>query len=207
MIFEQEIKLIVTDPRQLELATLDWLKPYYDGLPLINQLESTYFDTPELYLINNGLGLRLRHDDGSWLQTVKSKGQVKDGLHQREEWEHRLTSAAFDLDKLKQTPLASMIDDSEIWPQLIAVFTTVFVRETLQLTLPEGSKIELAYDRGQVRAGQLVEPIHEIELELKAGTVEQLKSFASELCQHFPLQSGNESKAYRGYALVARQQD
>ncbi|MDH5358482.1 MAG: CYTH domain-containing protein [Gammaproteobacteria bacterium] len=202
MTLEQEMKLVVTSDGPLQLSELEWLRPYCSAQLVIHHLVSTYFDTPDLHLITQGVGLRLRNENGSWLQTVKATGQVKDGFHQREEWEQELNSANFDLEKLKQTPLNVMIQDSEIWPALAPMFTTDFIRQSLQLSLPQETTIELAYDRGQIRAGELSEPVHEIELELKSGSIEQLKQLARECCQKLPVVYGDDSKAHRGYRLV-----
>ena len=83
------------------------------------------------------------------------------------------------------------------------VFTTDFVRETLQLSLPNKTKIELAYDCGQVITGDLVEPIHEIELELKSGSIEQLSLLAEQFCQQLSVTPSDINKAQRGYKLLA----
>lgn len=118
MSLEQEIKLQIIGNDDIDLTKLDWIKQYCQSEPKIQRLVSTYFDTPDLYLIEHRVGLRLRNDDGQWLQTVKCSGQVKDGLHQREEWEHALSSDQFDLELLKQTPLVDMIDAPTIGQNL-----------------------------------------------------------------------------------------
>jgi len=148
------------------------------------------------------VGLRLRQVGNQWLQTVKCTGKVQDGLHQREEWEHEIGSDKFDLKQLKQTPLAEMIDDAEIWPNLQPVFTTDFERQTIQLELDDKTQLELAYDRGEVRTDTSAKPIHEIELELKSGSIESLKLLADELVKLLPVQYHDESKAHRGYRLI-----
>jgi triphosphatase len=89
------------------------------------------------------------------MQTVKTSGYVQDGLHQ-------LDGAEWDLVKLKQTPLAVIIDNAAIWSKIDPVFTTDFERKTLQLHTEDGTRIELAYDRGRVIAGELTQAIHEI---------------------------------------------
>ena len=202
MSLEQEIKLQISGDKVIDLSTLDWLTTYSQSAPKVQHLVSTYFDTPELFLIKNGLGLRMRNESGRWLQTVKCTGQVKEGLHQREEWEHVLTSEQFDLIQLKQTPLVNMIEDPNIWPRLKPVFTTDFERQTLQLSLPDGTEVELAYDLGEVRAEGLTESIHEIELELKKGSLETLKLLAEQCVKELPVEYHDESKAHHGYRLV-----
>ena len=51
-------------------------------------------------------------------------------------------------------------------------------------------------------AGGLTQPIHEIELELKSGNVENLQALANELQQQLSLSPSNTSKAKMGYQLV-----
>jgi hypothetical protein len=46
-----------------------------------------YFDTPDLHLMRHGAGLRVRKEDGEWMQTMKAGGSVQSGLHSRNEWE------------------------------------------------------------------------------------------------------------------------
>jgi len=59
-----------------------------------------------------------------------------------------------------------------------------------------------AYDRGEVRTETLAEPIHEIELELKKGSVESLKILAEQCVKQLPVEYHDESKAHCGYRLV-----
>ena len=201
MNLEQEIKLQVNNEDVIDLTQLDWLKPFWQSALVSQQLVSTYFDTPDLYLINHGVGLRLRNNNGQWLQTVKGTGQVKDGLHQREEWEHDISSGIFDLAQLKRTPMVDMIDDAEVWPKLQPVFTTDFERQTIQLELADNTQIELAYDRGEVRTETSNAPIHEIELELKSGSLDDMKGLAKKLCFYLPVKTSDFSKAQLGYSL------
>lgn len=203
MSLEQEIKLQVADHSVVDLAEIDCIKPYWNATLVTQRLVSTYFDTPDLYLIQHGVGLRLRKVENQWLQTVKCTGQVQDGLHQREEWEHAISSDEFDLEQLRLTPVSEMIDDAKIWPKLQSVFTTDFERQTIQLELADNTQVELAYDRGEVRTESSAEPIHEIELELKAGSVDSLKQLAGQLCNSLKLTLNNTSKAKQGYRLVS----
>ena len=204
MALEQEVKLVVTSDDKLDLSLLPELLKMADGQIVSDHLVSTYFDTDDLYLSKQGLGLRMRQINEHYLQTVKTSGSVKDGLHQREEWEYDLAGPEWDLASLKLTPLATIIDNAEIWSTLAPLFTTDFWRETLQLTLADGTKIELAYDRGEVRSGSLNTNIHEVELELKAGDSRQLGILATTLCQQLPVSPSDISKAQMGYELVAK---
>jgi triphosphatase len=203
MPLEQELKLVVNSSAPIELSLLVLPNHTVDGDIVTMGLVSTYFDTAELYLVSQGVGLRMRQSDGVWMQTVKTSGHVQDGLHQREEWEHQLDGTEWDLAKLKQTPLAAIIENAAIWSKIGPVFSTDFERKTLQLRTEDGTRIELAYDRGWVIAGELSQAIHEIELELKAGNVEHLMVLANELQQQLPLSPNDISKAKMGYQLIS----
>jgi inorganic triphosphatase YgiF len=201
---EQEVKLQVQGDNKLDLRSMTWLCSLADGEFETQRLISTYYDTPDHYLMAQGLGLRLRNKGGNWLQTVKTSGSAENGLHQRQEWEYELENEAFDLEKLKQTPLKKIIEDQIIWSTLAPIFTTDFVRETLQIILADNTQIEFAYDYGKVTAKQLSTPIHEVEMELKTGSVKQLTQFASMVSEKLELKPSNSNKARLGYQLLAR---
>ena len=201
---EQEIKLQVIGDEKLDIAGLAWLADYHPSDERVEHLVSTYFDTPQLELVKSGVGLRLRCIDTTWFQTVKSTGQVVDGLHQRQEWEHRLAQPEFDLPLLQQTALAPLIADSALWRRVKPAFTTDFIRNSWQLSMTEHTHVELAYDFGKVYSEAREQPIHEIELELKAGSVEQMKQLAQQFLQALPVQYSSVSKAQQGYQLLGQ---
>ena len=203
MVLEQEIKLAVMSDQPLDLSTLP-LSGFRRSEFKTKRLVSTYFDTPDFELAKQGLGLRLRFDGKNWLQTVKDKGQVDNGLHQRQEWEHLLSGKAFDLALLRQTPLQNLIDDEQLWASLSPIFTTEFDRQHCLLETDKQTTIELAYDRGRVYTATMEAPIHEVELELKSGQLHYLTTLAQDLCLTEPLQANNCSKAQQGYELVPK---
>lgn len=207
MPLEQELKLVVNGDVDIDLSSL--ILPNYTIVSEVvtKRLVSTYFDTVKMYLASQKIGLRMRQIDGLWLQTVKTSGHVQDGLHQREEWEYILNTADWNLVKLKQTPLAMVIKNKAIWSKIGPIFTTDFERKTLQIRASDSTQIELAYDRGNVFAGELSWPIHEIELELKSGNVVHLRALANELQQQLLISPNDISKAKMGYRLIKRLDD
>jgi triphosphatase len=204
MSLEQELKLVVNNTHTIDLRTVSCLASMITGKLETHHLVSTYFDTPDKYLSEHKVGLRLRQYDDTWWQTVKTAGVVKDGLHQREEWEFPLDGPEWDLSTLRQTPLLTMIDEPDLWSQLAPLFTTDFMRDTLQLKLADNSLVELAYDYGKVMAGDKASSIHELELELKSGNVEALMLIASKLQVQLDVTPSDCSKAQMGYALASR---
>lgn len=201
MSLEQEIKMVVGHQDELELLALPWLVELLEAEPERVHLLSTYFDTPDKALQQFGVGLRLRQVDSQWLQTVKCSGEAKDGLHQRKEWEHSLEGPVFNLDLLAETELAPLLEQEAVWSAIEPVFTTEFERQILPLRLSDGTTVEMAYDRGEVRAGSKQAVIHEVELELKQGKVEKMQQLAETLKAALPLEYSDISKAGQGYKL------
>lgn len=201
MALEQEIKLSVLEG-DTDLTIIDF-KAYQQSQISRHRLISRYFDTPDLAIMKRGAGLRMRFDGEQWFQTVKENGQVTNGLHQRQEWEHILTTDEFDLALLGTTPLKKIIENKKTWSTISPIFTTDFVRQTILLTLENQAEIELAYDKGTIYTDEKTTVIHEIELELKAGNVNCLHHLATELGSILPLQATDSSKAKKGYELLS----
>lgn len=202
MSLEQEIKLHVTQEQRLDLRQVAGLSECLDREVFSQHLLSTYFDTPDKAIMKFGAGLRLRKIGEQWLQTVKSNGQAIDGLHQRDEWEHALAGPEFDKSLLQQTVIGPLVDSVTIWTHIEPLFTTEFEREVWWLKLANDTLVELAYDIGEVRAGDKRIGIHEIELELKQGDIAVCLALAESLKSALPLQPSDISKAGLGYGLL-----
>jgi inorganic triphosphatase YgiF len=153
------------------------------------------------------VALRVRRQGERFIQTLKTRGQSIDGLHQRGEWEWDLASEHLDPSLL----------GADIWPTelaapdqmtLVPVFTTDFTRRLWWLTF-DGAEIEVALDLGEVVCDcadgrHLTDPISELELELKSGPADALFALAQRLAEQVELQPGDISKAQRGYRLFSQ---
>ncbi|MBN6044586.1 inorganic triphosphatase [Citrobacter sp. ku-bf4] len=165
--------------------------------PLLN----VYYETGDKWLRGHDMGLRIRGENGRYEMTMKIAGRVTGGLHQRPEYNVSLNEPTLDL---TQFP-------SEVWPNgelpadLISrvqpLFSTDFEREKWLLTV-DGSQIEIALDLGEVKAGELAEPICELELELLSGDTRAVLKLANQLVNQAGLRQGSLSKAARGYHLA-----
>ncbi|ANW23929.1 adenylate cyclase [Vibrio coralliilyticus] len=167
------------------------------------ELGNTYFDTPDNWLRQHDIGLRIRRFDDVYVQTVKTSGRVVAGLHQRPE---------FNAEHDSNDPLLSL-HPSDIWPtgkdtetlqsELIPLFSTNFTREQWLIAMPDGSQIEVAFDQGKVEAGDKEDPICEVELELKSGQTDALFTLARSFSEEGGMRLGNLSKAAKGYRLAS----
>ncbi|QGZ62442.1 CYTH domain-containing protein [Paraburkholderia acidisoli] len=205
MAIEREIKLAL--PRDQVEAALRWLETRAGTPGRAVHLENIYFDTPALALARAKSALRLRRTPDGWLQTFKSVGAAKNGLHERHEWEMPVAGEALEIDALLRecdeagvsTALAGAASN------LIPLFRTDFTRTLWTLDVA-GAQVEAAIDRGEVVADvddkTRRTPICEIELELKDGDETALHTLAAELAQALPgLAPDDVSKAQRGYRL------
>ncbi|NKI75120.1 inorganic triphosphatase [Dickeya sp. CFBP 2040] len=166
-----------------------------------HQLANSYYETADGYLRQHGIGLRIRGENGRYEMTVKTAGKVVGGLHQHPEYNVELPGPHLNLHLLP----------AEIWPEgcdiealaqaLQPLFSTDFQREAWVVSHHQ-SLIEIAFDQGQISAGEWVEPLCELELELKNGRTEDLLAFANELSDLGGLRQGSLSKAARGYHLA-----
>ena len=167
------------------------------------RLQAVYADTADRRLAAAGLALRLRKEGRIWLQTLKGRG---DGLMQRLEHEVRLPVRAgipaLDATRhagtaIGQRLLALLADGVALQP----VYRTDIRRLHRQLR-HGGALIELAYDRGQILAGDRQLEVDEIEFELIRGPGAALVELATRWSGRFGLWWDLRSKSERGHRLA-----
>ncbi|HTV44352.1 MAG TPA: CYTH and CHAD domain-containing protein [Stellaceae bacterium] len=171
------------------------------GAPLDRRsLVSTYFDTPELALRAAAASLRVRAENGQFVQTLKTAGLAPANLLERGEWQDIVAKNQVD----PQAPQSGARLPAGVAGELYPLFVTTITRETVELEPAPGTRIEVAIDLGEIRtvSGGASEPVCELELELKAGPRTALYDLALQLLEAAPLTIGTRSKSERGYALV-----
>ena len=166
------------------------------------KLLNVYYETPDNWLRGHDMGLRIRGVGERYEMTMKIAGQVVGGLHQRPEYNIDLERPELDLTRFP----------AEIWPEgglpddlaarVSPLFSTDFEREKWLVNVGD-SRIEIALDRGEVKAGEFQEPICELELELLSGERDDVLKLAHQLVTQSGLRQGSLSKAARGYHLAA----
>jgi triphosphatase len=164
-------------------------------------LVSTYFDTSELALQQAGSTLRVREEDGRFVQTLKTAEPSGTNLLARGEWEDQVAENRPD----PQAPHSGLRLPEGIAGDLQPLFVTEVTRDRFEIETSPGTEIEAAIDTGETRTvgGEPAEPINEIELELKGGDPTALYDVALKLLKAAPLRLELRSKSERGYALVA----
>lgn len=164
------------------------------------RLVSTYYDTPDLVLKQRGLILRVREQGGRFIQAVKADDPAGAGMLSRGEWEDALRENHPD----PRAPQSGPHLPQGVADALRPLFVTDVTRTAIETELLTGTRIEAAIDQGEVRlaAGDVGEPISEIELELKSGDSSALYDLALRLLEVAPIRIQMLTKSERGYRLV-----
>jgi inorganic triphosphatase YgiF len=200
---EVELKLALPSDQSERLKRHPCLRPISPHRAVLAELDAIYFDTPELALQAQGVAVRLRQAGEHWVQTVKTRGTASGGLHSRMEWEGPSDGQRLDFAPITDVRLRALLESPDIRDRLAPAFRTRFRRWARLLVLPDGSRIELALDQGEIVAGEATEPISEVELELKCGSPRALFELALAFLPAIDLRPEQRSKAERGYALRA----
>jgi len=202
---ETELKLRGTAEDLRRLWRSQVLRSTDGKAPKVKDLENVYYDTADLRLRKRGLAFRIRRDGARFIQTVKTGDNIAAAVFSRGEWEGEVPSLE---------PQLEIIDDPEIRAalglilpgELRPVFTTRVRREVVEVngtdSLGRLKVIEAAFDRGEIEAGGLTEPLAEIELELLQGPPRALFDLALALQDIAPTRLETRSKSARGYALA-----
>jgi inorganic triphosphatase YgiF len=198
---ELEIKFS-TDSPGLKAA---FESPVLGGVPgkgvSARSLISTYFDTLDRSLNKRRIALRVRRSGRAapligvkWPPTSHSEAFI------RGELEVRGHNGVPDLALLGEeiaVELGEIIGDRALEPQ----FETRIKRRT-RLVGAGTSRIEIAFDDGEIVAGDRRARVLEVELELKSGDASELYDLAARAVEVLPFRLDVTSKSERGFRLV-----
>lgn len=204
MATELELKLMV-QPEYLKSAS-DFLDGICKQTDETNERHPTlslmngYFDTPDARLMEAGVALRIRAVNEEYIQTLKTRGSSRIGMHARGEWEWNVPSDHLDLSLLKDVPLPEALVDMSWGKDLVEVYRTDFERQ-VWLMKEQSTQMEVVCDQGKVTSSFGEDTICELELELKSGDENGLYVFANKLAQQVPIQVSTVSKAQKGVRL------
>jgi inorganic triphosphatase YgiF len=170
------------------------------------RLQAQYFDTPDQRLAKAHVSLRLRQEGDDWVQTLKCPGENR--------WtrlEHEVPRAAAGGEPRLDTALhAGTAAGEQLAAALgdqaasLQVYYATDVQRSLRLIRSTGVLAEVALDVGEIRAGSDTRALHEIEFELKSGSVDALVALAKRWVERHGLWIDVISKAERGQQLARR---
>ncbi|MFO1047820.1 MAG: CHAD domain-containing protein [Geminicoccaceae bacterium] len=205
---EVELKLAASGEAMDTLLASQLLRAHARSSVRTRQLVTTYYDTADHRLSRRRLALRVRQSGRRFVQTLKTANTGQGAETSRGEWEVQRPDATPELTAFAEPAvldLTGLILPDELQP----VYETRFKRRALLVNWPDPNgpeaEIEVAFDRGAVRAGGAETPISEIELELKRGSPRALFELAQSMRELAPLRLQTLDKAARGHALATGQ--
>ena len=172
------------------------------------QLKAQYYDTEERLLSQHGVALRQRLEGTRWIQTLKAGG--KSHLHR---FEHN-----YDLGEFEQAPALNLaIYEQDVEAKQILTHALGDSKDRLKLQFEtdierlfrvirfENTEIEVSLDRGEIRTESAQSTVHEVEFELKTGSIQSLLVFSFEWVKKYQLWLDVRSKAEIGHLLATHQ--
>jgi inorganic triphosphatase YgiF len=198
---EIELKLAASPEDLKRLRRHPLARALSEGRAHTQSLASVYFDTADHDLAAAGFGLRVRQIGKRRIQTLKGERSAVGGLFERTEIEFRIDADEPDLERIPDPELRARAIEIVDGKPLVAVFRTDF-RRTRRVLRKDESEWTLDLDEGAIEAAGETLPIHEVELELRAGDPARLFEFALALHDELGLHPATRSKAERGYALA-----
>ena len=197
---EVELKFQIPEARRNAL-----LKALDPKKSQIIQLQAKYYDTPDRQMSQHGAALRQRLEGTRWVQTLKAA--TKSHLQRFED--------NIDLGELAEAPHLDL-DIYQNKPEALAVLKNALgdkfdelqlqfetdIQRTIRVIQFEDAEIEISLDIGEVRTETSKQEIHEVEFELKSGSIQSLLAFSFEWVKKYHLWLDVRSKAEFGHLLV-----
>jgi inorganic triphosphatase YgiF len=199
---EVELKFTMSPQRQRNIEKLLGKLSRTVSKPVRRHQITQYFDFADQALLKAGFSLRVRQSDDGTVQTLKSLAGEGGAAMARFEREWTLMRNRLDVTRLAGTPISGLMAAQREAP-IRQIFTTDIQRVTHMLALEDDAVVEVAIDNGHIRSGESAQPVHEVELELKAGAPTALYRLASAFHEARRLAISGDSKAMRGYRLAA----
>ncbi|MBO9648651.1 MAG: CYTH and CHAD domain-containing protein [Variovorax sp.] len=181
------------------------------GRSHVSRLRARYFDTADGALAAQRIVLRLRKEGRTWWQTAKAPGGT---LLERHEHNVELPPAAARevpvprIERHEGTPVGSLIHDAlrkaghdPATVELVALYGTDVRRTTREMRTGD-ALVELAFDHGEVTAGEHSHALCELEIELKSGSPHSMLELAHRWRNRYGLWLDTVSKSARGQRLA-----
>lgn len=174
------------------------------------RLQAVYAETADRRLAAHAMALRLRKEGRVWVQTLKGRG---DGLMNRLEHEVPLPPAAskggvipvLDVQRHAGTAVGDRLIALLNGERLQPLYTTD-IRRLHRVVRSRGLRVEVAYDRGWLVAGEGAQrrrlAVNEIEFELLEGSPSAFVAFAAAWTARHGLWWDCRTKSERGMRLA-----
>jgi len=190
------------------ILNVAWIRRFAEGDgPEAVRMKAAYFDTEDRVLTGNNIAFRLRSENERVVGTLKWRDDDEGirGLYVGSEINVPVQSEtcffAPDPEIFMQSPEGRDLLDVIDGKPLTNIFDMIFTRRRIRLDYGQ-SIMELSLDEGVIVAGTQSLPLLEAELELYAGTKDDLLAFGKKIADRFGLEPELMTKFARGVALL-----
>jgi triphosphatase len=163
---------------------------------------SRYYDTGGDDLMKASLALRVHNAPAGYLQSLESCG---DPEGESLEWARPVLDERLELEALPPQSHPAGALARERFELLAPLFDCDFERQVRLVRPQPGLRVEIACDRGEIRAGNRSEQIAEVRLERKEGSLAAFYHYAMQWARLHQAQLLLSSKHLRGTLLAGRQ--
>lgn len=169
------------------------------------EMKAVYFDTEDGLLQKNLIAFRIRKEGTRNIATLKWGGRQEGSLHVREELNISVGSGEIpvspDIDVFSQSEIGEKMIEIIGHKKLVPIMNIDVSRHQWQAE-DENTIVEFCFDDGEIRVGDQVEKIREMEIELITGDENKLMILGDRLAAEYGLEPEKRSKYARGLALL-----
>lgn len=200
---EQEVKLTVIQADTLEtiLSSEIICSCSTSEVSAPVRFFAKYYDTEKRAFQNKKSSLRVRLEGDRFLAALKLKGEIKNGLSAREEYECNIDGWIDCIDHLPEGDLKDKC--LKITNQNAGLHEIVCVdmqRRIVNLEFKD-TGIEMVADKGKISANNSCMNLYELELELKKGELGSLVEMGKKIKENFDLEYSQKTKYEIGLGL------
>ncbi|MGI5935606.1 MAG: inorganic triphosphatase [Oscillospiraceae bacterium] len=171
----------------------------------VEEMHTIFYDTPDWDLCREQFMLRMRSSGQTGCLSLKhgcvSKGGSP-GLCIRRKWVCTTTEIETAIESLLNAGAPERLKELTRGKPLIERARADFTRTSALLHMPEGLRVELAMDEGEISVGELRAPVLEMELEVLFGNIESLRPFCDGLSERYGLSPALTTKYEKAFALA-----
>ncbi|MFM1816181.1 MAG: hypothetical protein RLZ98_2876 [Pseudomonadota bacterium] len=170
--------------------------------PATRKRLTVYYDTPDLDLHRAGLSLRVRREGRRWVQVLSLAPPEHGGSNETAEIECPVASAVPEFTRVPDRPARQRLKEVLAGRRLSPVFETDVWRTTRRLAVNGKIVVDLAVDRGEIRAGRHRRLINEVELAIDPASADSVLHAAEILFGDQPVARVEQTRTELGYALL-----
>ncbi len=161
-----------------------------------------FYDTEDWLLTRKGYSLNISRDQE--LHTVQlARGRLDPslpGLLHGDHWVAPYTGMDYAVEALMERGAPEEFRELTVGRQLQRNFFILYKRKSTTLYLPERTRIDMAFDSGEIVAGEKRQPTYDLSMELLYGEEDQLVNYCQQLQEQFglpPVLLSREQRALR----------